>query len=162
MLLTGCYSWKSFLFDKIKRDFFQAVAEFTLFYECTLWTLSKLLEEKLNGNNTKILRAVLNKFWKQHFTKQKLSDHLSFIWQIIHVRQTRQAGHLKGSKDELKSDSLLWTPRDERISIGRPIYSHQISTDTTAMDNRGGWRERIRIFCVLSMIWWWWWWWWWK
>ena len=54
--------WKSDLSDKINWDFFQALAVSVLLYECTPWTLTKSIEKKLDGNFTRILYAVLNKF----------------------------------------------------------------------------------------------------
>ena len=35
--------------DKIKGKFFQAVAMSVLLYGCTIWTLMKFLEKKLDG-----------------------------------------------------------------------------------------------------------------
>ena len=55
--------WKSDLTDKMKRSFFQAAVVSILLYGCTTWTLTKRLEKKLDGNYTRMLRAVLNKFW---------------------------------------------------------------------------------------------------
>ena len=51
------------------------------------------LEKKLNGNYTRILHAVLNKSWKQHFTRQKLYCHLSLISHTNQVRQARHTGY---------------------------------------------------------------------
>ena len=62
--------WKSDLCDEIKRSFFQAVVVSILLYGCTIWTLTKHMEKKLDGNYTRILRAILNKSWRQHLTKQ--------------------------------------------------------------------------------------------
>ena len=56
--------------NKIKRSFFQAADVSILLYGCTIWTLAKSLEKKLDGNYTRGLRAVLNKFWVQHPKKQ--------------------------------------------------------------------------------------------
>ena len=53
--------WKSDLTDKMKRSFFQAVVVSILLYGCTTWTLTKRLEKKLDGNYTRMLRAILNK-----------------------------------------------------------------------------------------------------
>ena len=39
-------------------------------YCCTTWTLTKRMEKKLDGKYTRMLRAILNKSWKQHPTKQ--------------------------------------------------------------------------------------------
>ena len=60
--------WKSDLSDKMKRSFFQAAVVSILLYGCTTWTLTKRLEKKLDGNYTRMLRAVLNKSWRQHPT----------------------------------------------------------------------------------------------
>ena len=56
--------WKSDLTDKMKRSFFQAAVTSILLYGCTTLTLTKRLEKKLDGNYTRILRAILNKSWR--------------------------------------------------------------------------------------------------
>ena len=58
--------WKSDLTDKMKRNFFQAMVVSILLYGCTTWTLTKCLEKKLDGNYTRMLRAILNKYWRPH------------------------------------------------------------------------------------------------
>ena len=100
--------WKSDLTDKMKRSFFQAAVVSILLYGCTTWTLTKRLEKKLDGNSTRMLRAILNKSWKQHPTRHWLYGHLSPITKTIQARRTRHAGHYWRSKDELISDVLLW------------------------------------------------------
>ena len=55
--------WKSDLPDKMKRSFFQAAVVSILLYGCTTWTLTKRLDKKLDGNYTRMLRAILNKSW---------------------------------------------------------------------------------------------------
>ena len=57
------------LTDKMKRSFFQAAVASILLYGCTTWTLTKRLEKKLDGNYTRMLRAILNKSWRQHPTR---------------------------------------------------------------------------------------------
>ena len=101
---------ESDLTDKMKRSFFQAAVVSILLYGCTTWTLTKRLERKLDGNYTRMLRAVLNKSWRQHPTRLQLYGHLPPITKTIQVRRTRHAGHCWRSKDELISDVLLWTP----------------------------------------------------
>ena len=61
--------WKSDLTDKIKRSFFQAAIVSILQYGFTTWTLTKRMEKNLDSNYTRILRAILNKSWRQHPTK---------------------------------------------------------------------------------------------
>ena len=53
--------WKSDLTDKMKPSFFQAAVVSILLYGCTTRTLTKRLEKKLDGNYTRMLRAILNK-----------------------------------------------------------------------------------------------------
>ena len=57
-----------------------------------------------------MLRAILNKSWRQHPTRRQLYGHLPPITKTIQVRRARHAGHCWRSKDELVSDVLLWTP----------------------------------------------------
>ena len=112
--------WKSHLTDKMKRSFFQAAVVSILLYECTTWTQTKRLEKKLDGNYTRMLRAILNKTWRQHPTKHQLYSHLPPITKTIQVRRTRHAGYCWRSRDELISDVLLWTPTYGRAKAGRP------------------------------------------
>ena len=84
--------WKSDLTDRMKRSFFRAAVVWILLYGYTTWTLSKRLEKKLDGNYTRILRAILNKSWQQHLTSHQLYGHLPPITKTIQVRRTRHAG----------------------------------------------------------------------
>ena len=81
-----------------------------LLYGCTTWTVTKRLDKKLDGNYTRMLRAILNKFWRQHPKKHQLYGHLPPITKTIQVRQTRHVAHCWRSRDELISDVPLWTP----------------------------------------------------
>ena len=146
--------WKSDLTDKMKRSFFQAAVTSILLYGCTTWTLTKRLEKKLDGNYTRMLRAILNKSWQQHPTRHQLYGHLPPITKIIQVRRTRHAGHCWRSRDEFIRDVLLWIPTHGRAKAGRPArtYIQQLCEDTGccpedlpgAMNDREEWRERVR------------------
>ena len=146
--------WKSDLTDKMKRSFFQAAVTSILLYGCTTWTLTKRLEKKLDGNYTRMLRAILNKSWQQHPTRHQLYGHLPPITKTIQVRRTRHAGHCWRSRDELIRDVLLWIPTHGRAKAGRPArtYIQQLCEDTgccpedlpRAMNDREEWRERVR------------------
>ena len=118
--------WKSDLTDKMKRSFFQAAVTSILLYGCTTWTLTKRLEKKLDGNYTRMLRAILNKSWQQHPTRHQLYGHLPPITKTIQVRRTRHAGHCWRSRDELIRDVLLWIPRHGRAKAGRPPFSSYV------------------------------------
>ena len=112
--------WKSDLTDKMKRSFFQAAVISILLYGCNTWTQTKRLEKKIDCNYTRMLRAILNKSWRQHPTRHQLYGHLPPITKTIQVRRTRHAGHCWRSRDELLSDVLLWTPTHGRAKAGRP------------------------------------------
>ena len=158
--------WKSDLTDKMKRSFFQAAVTSILLYGCTTWTLTKRLEKKLDGNYTRMLRAILNKSWQRHPTRHQLYGHLPPITKSIQVRRTRHAGHCWRSRDELIRDVLLWIPTHGRAKAGRPArtYIQQLCEDTgccpedlpRAMNDREEWRERVRDIRAASTIWWWW------
>ena len=154
-----------------KRSFFQAAVVSILLYRCTTWTLTKRLEKKLDGNYTRMLRAILNKSWWQHPTRHQLYGHLPPITKTIQVRRTRHAGHCWRSRDEHISDVFLWTPTYGRAKTGRPArtYIQQLCEDTgcspedlpEAVNDREKWWERVRDIHASGTTWWWWWWWWW-
>ena len=148
--------------DKMKLSFFQAAVTSILLYGCTTWTLTKRLEKKLDGNYTRMLRAILNKSWQQHPTRHQLYGHLPPIMKTIQVRRTRHAGHCWRSRDELIRDVLLWIPTHGRSKAGRPArtYIQQLCEDTgccpedlpRAMNDRKEWRERVRDIRATSAI----------
>ena len=116
----------------MKRSFFQAAVVSILLYGCTTWTLTKRLEKKLDGNYTRMSRAILNKYWQQHPTKHQLYGHPPPITKTIQVRRTRHAGHCWRSMDALKGYVLLWIPTYGRARAGRPArtYIQQLCEDT--------------------------------
>ena len=131
--------WKSNLTDKMKRSFFQAAFMSILLYGCTIWTLTKWLEKKLDGNYARMLRAILNKSWRPHPTKHQLYGNLPPITKTIQIRQTRHAGHCWRSRDELISDVLLWTPTYGRANAVRPARTY---IHTAAIWGYGMWPWR--------------------
>ena len=78
---------------KMKRSFFQAVVVSILLYGCTNWTLTKQPNKKLYGNYTRMLRAILNKSWRQRHPKYQQYGPLLPITKTLQVRRTRHAGH---------------------------------------------------------------------
>ena len=139
-----------------------------LLYGCTTWTLTKRLEKKLDGNYTRMLRAILNKSWRQHHTRHQLYGHLPPITKTIQARRTRHAGHCWRSREELISDVLLWTPTYGRAKAGQlaRTYIQQLCEDMgcspedlpEAINDREKWRERVRVIRASGTTWWWWWW----
>ena len=115
---------------------------------------AKQLEKKLDSNYTRMLRAILNKSWRQHPTRHQLYDHLPPIMKTIQVRRTRHAGHCWRSRDKLISNVLLWTPTYGRAKAGCPAWTYiqQLCENMgcgpedlpEAMNDREKWRERVR------------------
>ena len=138
----------------MKRSFFQAAVVSIVLYGCTTWTLKKRMEKKLDDNYTRMLRAILNKSWRQHPTKQQRYNHQPPITETIKVRRTRHAGHCWRSRDELINVVLQWTPSHGRAKAGLPArtYIQQLCEDTgyipddqpEAMNDREEWPERVR------------------
>ena len=150
--------------DIMKRSFFQAAAVSILLYGCTTWTLTKRMKKKLDGNYTKMLRAILNKSWRQYPRQQQLYGHQPTIMKTIKVRRTRHAGHCWRSRDELIIDVLRWTSSHHRAKAGRPAptYIQQLCEDTKcspvdrpeAMNDGVEWRERVRDIRASGTTWW--------
>ena len=123
------------------------------------------LEKKLDGSYTSMLRAILNKSWRQHPTRHQLYCHLPPIMKTIQVRRIRHGGHCWRSRGELKRDVLLWIPTYGRAKAGRPAQTciQQLCEDTgcspedlsEAMNNREKWRERVRDIRASGITWWW-------
>ena len=116
-----------------------------------------LWRKRLDANYTRMLRAVLNKSWKQHPTKQNLYGHLTPISQTIQARRARHASHCRRSKDEFISNVLPWTPTQKHSSINRAAetYIHQLCKDTGCRldDLSRSIRtdcERVRVIVILE------------
>ena len=113
-----------------------------------------------------MLRAILNKSWRQDPTRHQLYGHLPPITKTIQFRRARHAGLCWRSKDELVSDVLQWTPTYGQAKAGRPArtYIQQLSEDTgcnpedlpEAMNDREKCREMVRDIRAGCTTWWWW------
>ena len=110
------------IFSEIKKE--KYLRRSILLYGCTTSTLSKRLEKKLDSNYTRVLRAILNKSWRQYPASHQLYGHMLPITKTIQVRRTKHAGHCGRSKDELISDVLLWTPTYGRAKAGWPAQTY--------------------------------------
>ena len=83
--------WKSKMPDKLKRNFFRAAVKSVLVYGA-------------------ILRAALNKSWREHLTNKELYGNIPKISVAIREQRLRFAGHCWRSECELASELLLWQP----------------------------------------------------
>ena len=87
---------------------------------CATYTLKKDFEEKLDGIYTKMLRALSNKCWKQHPTKQQLYGHYPPITQCIYERRSSHAELCWRSNEKLISGVIVWIPRHWFAILDRP------------------------------------------
>ena len=97
--------WKTGIFDKIKRNFFQAAVVSIILYGCTTWMLTKRIEK--NCTRQEMLQGILNESLKQYVTEKELHGHLPPISKTIQIRRTKHAGHCWRSKEEQKLHSPL-------------------------------------------------------
>ena len=81
--------WKSKLSERLKRNFFRATVESVLTYGATTWTLTKTLENRLNGSYTRMLRAALNKSWKEHLTNEEFYKRIPMVTETIRKQRIR-------------------------------------------------------------------------
>ena len=96
-----------------------------------------------------LLRAILNKYWRPHPTKQQLYGHLSPITKTIQLGRIRHAGHCWRSGDELISEYTYVDPlhmNEQRQDDQLRTYILRLCADTGysfevlsgAMDNKDG------------------------
>ena len=149
---------KLFVLERNKAPFFSMKAIMSiLLYGCSTGMLTKRKERKLDGNYIRMLRAVLNKSYGQHSTKQQLYGHLLPIFKTIQTRRVRHVGHCWRSKGELISDVLTRTSKgratSEKLST-IALYWYKMLHGRPA-ENKDERRERVREIRASGMLWWW-------
>ena len=89
------------------------------------------MEKKFDRKYTRMLRAVLNKFWRQHPTKQLLYGHLPPITKLYKLDDPDMQDNAGEVRTNV-SDVLQWTPSHARAKSGRPAgtYIQQLWADT--------------------------------
>ena len=147
--------WESDLTYKMKRGFFQVAIVSILLYGCTTWTLTKRMEKKLNGNYTRIMRAILNKSWRQHPTKQQLYSHLPSITKTIKVRRTKHAGEVGTSSWVMYYFGPLHMDEQMQDALFETTYSSSVQIWDVAIDDREMWQETLRNIRADNATWWW-------
>ena len=141
--------WKSDLSDKIKQEFFQAVAMSILLYRCTRWTLMKHREKKINRN---VPRMLLSKIIEA--TPHKTASVRPLTSHLTNYPSKTNKTRCWRNKDELINDVLQWTPTYGHTSVGRTAkrYIYQLCADTGCnledlpreINDGNWWRERER------------------
>ena len=99
-----------------------ATVESVLLYGSNTWTLTRKLEQQLDGTYTRMLRKALNNVsWKQHMTKEELYKNLQNVSKKIVERRLRLAGHCLRYPEEIASHLVLWQPTIGSTSRGRKV-----------------------------------------
>ena len=115
--------WKSDLPRPIKINFFKPTIESILLYNAEAWSLTKSLNDELDGTYTRLLRHILNIIWRQHITNKELYKNLPMVSSTIRARRLRIAGHCWRSK-KVAANLVLW-----RLSRGqRALADHHLTS----------------------------------
>ena len=120
----------------------------TYIYIYIIWTLTKRLEKKLDGNYTKMLPAILNKSWRQHPTKtiRPPTSHQNYPSYTNHTCRTLLEKQGRAHKWLTPMDPHIWPSKAWRKAW---TYIQQLCEDTgcdpedlpEAMNDKEKWRE---------------------
>ena len=99
--------WTSKLPRATKVRLFRATVESVLLYGSETWTVTKKLEESVNGCYTRMMRTVLNVHWQQRMNNEELYGSLPRISETIRARRLRLPGHCGRHNEETASKVLL-------------------------------------------------------
>ena len=136
----------------------QAQAEYLL--HC-LEQAVNIHEKMLNGNYTRVFRAVLKKFWTQDLTKQYQYGYLRPITQIVQVREQ----HVRETIREVRRihiwhsamDSYAATHSQMLADEQKFIYISSVQTLNVILKSYQGWcmteREREREREIQRALW---------
>ena len=153
--------WKSSLKKELKLRFFRACVESILVYNSETWTLTKVMETKIDGLYTKLLRRVLNVSWRDHVSNKELYGNLPPLSYTIRQRRLRFAGHCFRAEDQPVTNLLFWSPTQGKRGRGAGMKTYpkllrdntDVSSDAEIkglMVDRQLWRQRIRNVIVSS------------
>ena len=123
--------WKSGLNKKTKLSIFKSNVESIIMYGSDTWTVTRELEEKLDGCYTKLMRKRFNVHWSQHMTDTELYGKEPKLSTKIQQHRLRLAGHSYRSTKEPVSQLITWSPKHGRRNRGRQRLSY---TDVVARD----------------------------
>ena len=91
-----------------KRNFFQALVVPILLNVYTIWTLTKRMDKKPDGNCPRILLAILKNSLKQHPGKKHMYGYRPPISYTYQIRRTRCSRYCWRRQHEYISDLLQW------------------------------------------------------
>ena len=146
--------WKSNMNTELKKKFFVATVESILLYGCEAWTLTKSMENALDGTYTRMLRKALNVHWSDRVTNESLYGKLPRLSDKVAARRLRLAGHCQRHPELGAHRLILWEPTHGQRGRGRPkmTYVDLLKSDTGAsttgelaalMNDRIVWRATV-------------------
>ena len=107
--------WKSNMNAELKKKFFVVTVESILLYGCEAWTLTKSMENALDGTYTRMLRKALNVHWSDRVTNESLYGKLPRLSDKVAARRLRLAGHCQTPRARSTSPDTVgtnsWTKR---------------------------------------------------
>ena len=123
--------WKSNLNRQNKINVFRACVESILLYGSETWTITKILEARIDGCYTQLLRRALNISWKEHIPNKVVYGKLPPITSKIKARRLSFAGHCLRTADQPVAHLVFWTPTGGCSSRGRQriTYPDTIKND---------------------------------
>ena len=106
-----------------------------------------------------MLRAILNKSWRQHPTRHQLYGHLPPVTKTIQVRRTRHAGHCWRRAHKWCS-LLTWSSKSRTTSSNlhtAALWGCSPEDRPEEMNDREACRERVRDIRAggMTLPWWW-------
>ena len=121
----------------MKCEFFRAVSVSVLLYNWNIWILTIRVKKKLDENSKSMLRAVLNRFWKFHSSKQVVVVLCYFLSISKNIQDEKYMLSTTWKvKDKLIISNVLpWTTTHRHINVGWKIktYIHQLCADTECL-----------------------------
>ena len=85
--------WSTNLKRNIKVRLFVTTVESILLYGSETWTINKVMEKRLNGCYTRMLRMALNVSWRDKLTNEQLYRDLPPVSSKVGFRRLKLAGH---------------------------------------------------------------------
>ena len=89
------------------------------------WNINTSLENIINGCYTKLLRMVLNVYWKDKWSNKKLYNDMPKITNMIAIRRLTCPGHCIRQNEEAAYNLIFWEPKENENKDGSDLMSQQ-------------------------------------
>ena len=87
----------------LKISLFRTTVETVLLLGSSTWILTKTIERKLAGTDTRMARESLNVNWRSHTPNRELYGSLQKTSRTLSERRLKFSGHYYRNKDEIIS-----------------------------------------------------------